>query len=146
MATAVGLGSGALRPGGWGWLAALVLGVVACAPSTTVDNPVVTREFDDNSPTLDIPAQGVTLVLEGTCLALAEGPSGGSVTIVWPEGRTSWDAETEAVTMTRGEGEDLVATLGDQIQLRGETTDSTRNFSWATKPADDCPTQYLLTG
>ena len=125
-------------------LLSVALVASACAPPTTAANPLVTREIEDRAIP-DLPAEGV-LAIVGSCLAFEVGRNGEPTTIIWPDQRTTWDPETQTVTMTRVGGlETFVASVGEVVALTGTTSDSTRGTNWVTKPADDCPTQYLVT-
>ncbi len=104
---------------------------------------MVLRQLGDDFVVDDIANTG-TLVMAGSCLALDE-DADGLLTIVWPEGRTTWDAETQTVRIDYPFDRDpFVASVGDEIGLAGGQT--TSGVDWAVKPAADCPTTYLVTG
>ena len=127
-------------------LLAVASSVASCAgaPLVAEDHPVVERRIDESS-IVDALGNSGTLVLSGGCLALDE-PGSELATIVWPEGRVTWDAQTDTVTMTSPGLTPLVATIGEQVSISGSRTSSTSGFDWATRPADGCPTTYLVTG
>ena len=114
-------------------------------------NPLAMRSTDEPVVVETAEVPGI-LVLEGGCLALRLPPDlqpgTDVVTIVWPEGRTTWDADKQQVTMTRAGGQDdLVAVVGDSVELAGGyPLDSNIGGEWAVEPNSTCPPNYVVTG
>lgn len=127
--------------------ALLVLVVASCsgepAPRTSSDAPLVLRTIDEDRIIPDIGNTG-TLVIVGSCVALDD-EIDGPLTVVWPNGLTSWSAETQTVRIDfLYDREPFVASIGDEVVLSGGR--STSGVEWVTRPADDCPTAFLVTG
>ena len=124
----------------------LLLFLAGCgdpAPVVTQNEPLVLYQFGDDFG-VDAIANTGTLVIAGSCLALDDEVDG-RVTIAWPEGRTSWSAATKTVRIDYPfDREPFIASLGDEIGLSGGRT--TSGIDWVVRPADDCPTTYLVTG
>ena len=83
-----------------------------------------------------------TVSVSGGCLTV-DGPEG-EMTLLWPEDRTSWNAEARAVEFRTGEDETVDARDGDRVVLTGSAVESgsgqdwASNMDWVARPAEDC--------
>jgi hypothetical protein len=88
-----------------------------------------------------------TLRITDTCVSL-DGP-GGSSLLVWPADRTTWNAQTRAITFANFDGSTVSAGDGTPVVLGGSgdskdesgtTTEAwLARTPWVARPADSCP-------
>ena len=71
-----------------------------------------------------------TVSLTGSC-STVDGPEG-EMTLLWPEDRTSWDAEARAVEFVTGEDETVDVRDGDRVVLTGSALEDSPGHDWAS--------------
>ncbi len=82
--------------------------------------------------------------LTGRCLTV-DGPEG-EMTLLWPEDRTSWEPEAQAVEFVTGDGETVIVRDGEHVVLTGAAVDGSSGQEWASgmdwvsRPAEECVT------
>ena len=88
-----------------------------------------------------------TLRITDTCVFL-DGPGGPSL-LVWPADRTTWNAQTRAITFANFDGSTVSAGDGTPVVLGGSGDSNEEGGStteawlartpWVARPADSCP-------
>ena len=134
-------------------LAAIAAVSTGCSDSAEIPvvgdegtSPLALRVFNESSAS-STAAFGGTVLLQGGCVALES--EGSIYTIVWLDERTTWDPDSQRVTMRRSGGrDDLVATVGEFEELGGQLIDedwgSLDWIDWAVKPGPECPRKIAV--
>ena len=91
----------------------------------------------DGRPNAEEAAADGILTLSDVCVTLRHPETGGTTTLAWPSGATTWNPDTG--TISYGNDEITELSDGDQVTFSGGFEDASTNVEWVVEPDSSCP-------